>query len=156
MRRAVALAVALLAAGPVRAGPGDVARIRVARAAYNAALAAHDWPAMRAFLLPDYTVLPGSGGRPLDQAAMATQLGAAFADPAFVTYVRTPGRIRVADDGRRAAETGRWIGLWRRAGGKMRLSGVYQATWEPSAAGWRLRNEAFVTLRCVGRGCDPR
>ena len=36
-----------------------------------------------------------------------------FADATFVTYVRTTDAVELADGGRRAAETGRWVGRWR-------------------------------------------
>ena len=137
------------------AASGDVAEIRAARARSNAAIAAHRAEAVRALFTDDYTALPGSSGRPLSAEQTTRRLAAAFADPAFVTYVRTPGRIVVASSGKRAAETGRWLGLWRKPDGEMRLSGVYQATWVPGASGWRLLNESFVTLRCTGSSACP-
>ncbi|HET9638926.1 MAG TPA: nuclear transport factor 2 family protein [Allosphingosinicella sp.] len=128
----------------------DVAEIRRLRAQSNAAIAAHRPTEVRRLLADDYTALPGSSGRPLDADQTERRLAAAFADPTFVTYVRTPGWVGVASSGKRAAETGAWYGLWRKPDGNMRLSGVYQATWVPSAGSWRLLNESFVTLRCGG------
>jgi ketosteroid isomerase-like protein len=133
---------------------GDAGEIRRLRAQSNAAIAAHRAADVRRLLTDDYTALPGSSGRPLTAAQTEQRLAAAFADPTFITYVRTPKRVEVAGSGKRAAETGSWTGRWRKSDGEMRLSGVYQATWVPRARSWRLLNESFVTLRCTGsRSC---
>jgi ketosteroid isomerase-like protein len=142
------LSLLLAAAG------GDVAEIRSLRAQSNAAIASHRSEEVRRLFTDDYTALPGSSGRPVSAEQTEQRLAAAFADPTFVTYVRTPKRIVVAASRRRAAETGTWLGLWRKSDGEMRLTGVYQATWAPGDGGWRLLNESFVTLRCTGsRSC---
>ena len=138
------------------AGGGDAAEIGRLRARSNNAIAAHRVADVRALFADDYTALPGSSGRPFSAEQTADRLAAAFADPDFVTYVRTPRRIRVAASGKRAAETGRWLGRWRKADGEMRLTGIYQATWVPRAGGWRLLNESFVTLDCTGSRDCPR
>lgn len=126
------------------------AQIRALRAESNAAIAAHDVAAMRKLYLPDFTILPGSSGAPFGLAAFEQRMVAAFADPSFVTYVRTPVRITIGASGKRAAEAGTWVGTWRKPDGTMRLSGVYQAMWLPTADGWRLKNESFVSLSCTG------
>jgi ketosteroid isomerase-like protein len=144
----LALALAAAAAG------GAVAEIRDLRAQSNAAIAKHRTGLVLRLFTSDYTALPGSSGRPFTAVQTRERLAAAFADPGFVTYVRTPKRIAVAASGKRAAETGTWLGLWRRQDGEMRLTGVYQATWVPREGSWRLLNESFVTLRCTGsRSC---
>lgn len=133
---------------------GDAGEIRRLRAQSNAAIAAHRAGEVRRLLTDDYTALPGSSGRPMTAEQTEQRLAAAFADPGFVTYVRTPRRVAVAGSGKRAAETGTWIGLWRKSDGEMRLTGLYQATWVPGARSWRLLNESFVTLGCTGsRSC---
>lgn len=140
--------IALMASASSHAS--DVAQIRALRAESNAAVAAHDYPAMRRFFTPDYTIFPGSSGRPFSADDMAKRVAGDFADPNFIAYVRTPQRIVISDHRARAAEMGRWVGSWRKADGMMRISGVYQATWNPTPAGWRLKNESFVTLACSG------
>jgi ketosteroid isomerase-like protein len=145
----LALLLAAAAAG------GDVAEIRGLRARSNAALAAHRVEDLRPLLTDDYTAFPGSSGRPFTAGQLERRLAAAFADPTFITYVRTPKRIVVASSGKRAAETGRWLGLWRKSDGEMRLTGIYQATWVPRGGGWRLLNESFVTLGCTGSRACP-
>lgn len=132
------------------AAPSDAAQIRALRAQSNAAIAAHDYAALRRFFTSDYTILPGSSGRPFSADDMAKRIAGDFTDPTFVTYVRTPQRIVISDRRLRAAESGRWVGIWRKPDGTMRISGVYQATWNPTPAGWRLKNESFVTLTCTG------
>ena len=152
MKSALVSLAALIAIG---AAPlADGAQIRGLRAQSNAAVAAHDYAAMRRFFLPDYTIFPGSSGRPFTADEMGQRIAGDFSDPGFVTYVRTPGRITISDRRLRAAEIGRWVGRWRKSDGNMTVSGVYQATWNPTPAGWRLKNESFVTLACRGsRAC---
>jgi len=141
----------LLAAVPLAAArPAAEAEIRARRAQSNAAIAAHDVAAMRPHYLPDFTILPGSSGAPSDLDAFLTRIGATFADPTFVTYVRAPVSVTIGASGKRAAETGTWVGTWNKPDGEMRLSGVYQAMWLPTAEGWRLKNESFVSLACEG------
>ena len=126
------------------------AEIRATRARSNAAIAAHDVVGMKAPFLPNAVVLPGSSGAPFGMDGFDARIGAAFADPTFVAWVRTPGTVRIATNGKRAAEAGTWVGTWRKPDGEMRMSGVYQAMWVPTPAGWRIRNESFVTLECHG------
>jgi hypothetical protein len=147
--------IGILIALAMAAATGDVASIRALRARSNAAIAAHDGAALRPLQAPGYASIPGSLGKPLSGDEAAARLGRAFADPTFVTYVRTPGRIAVSSSRKRAAETGRWLGTWRKSDGLMRLSGIYQAVWVPVEGRWRLQNESFVTLRCIGsRSCS--
>lgn len=126
------------------------AQIRARRAESNAAIAAHDTMAMRPHYLPDFTIMPGSSGAPSDLDAFLARIGTTFADPSFVHYVRTPVTVTIGASGKRAAETGTWVGTWNKPDGTMRLSGVYQAMWLPTPDGWRLKNESFVSLACEG------
>ncbi|HMG48404.1 MAG TPA: nuclear transport factor 2 family protein [Allosphingosinicella sp.] len=144
------LALAAPAAAEETGTTGVAAQIRALRAQSNAAIAAHDFEGMRRFFVDDYTILPGSSGASFDIEAFRRRIVPTFADPTFVTYVRTPIRIIVGRSGKRAAETGRWVGTWRTPQGEMRLSGIYQAMWVPTPAGWRLKNESFVSLACAG------
>jgi ketosteroid isomerase-like protein len=130
--------------------PNAAAEIRALRTQSNAAVAAHDFATMRTFFLPGYIILPGSSGMPFTIDSFGKRIGATFDDPTFVTYVRTPDRIMIGPSGKRAAEVGHWVGTWRKPDGEMRLSGIYQATWLPTLKGWRLINESFISLRCVG------
>lgn len=128
--------------------PGDdAARIRAARAAYNAAIIAHDAPAIRATFVDDYKGIAGSGGELIAGGdAMAAYFANAFKNPAFISFVRTPDTITIAAPADRAMERGHWLGRSRTATGEARLHGEYLAVWVPSPTGWRLRSETFVTL----------
>jgi hypothetical protein len=131
------------------------AEIRAARQRSNAALAAHHYAGVEAELAPGYSVIPGSLGRPLDAAGAAERIAAGMSDPSFVTYVRTADKVTVSSNRKRAAESGHWVGIWKKGKGEMRLTGVYQATWVPVGGRWKLLNEAFVSLACSGSGdCD--
>lgn len=133
------------------------AEVRAARARSNAAIAARDADAVVALMAPDVVVTPGSGGPALvgpdsSRAAFARQ----FADTAFLGYVRTPDEIEASSYRPLAAERGRWVGRWRRADGVQELGGTYLAMWRRTDAGWQIRSELFVTLRCAGsRSCAP-
>jgi uncharacterized protein YqgV (UPF0045/DUF77 family) len=144
----------IAAAGLVAPAPDDF-EIRSARERSNAAIAAHRYAGVAAELAPDYTVIPGSLGRPLGAVEAAKRMEVGMRDPSFVTYVRTPDRVIVAASRKRAVESGKWVGIWNKSDGEMRLEGVYQATWIPRAGGWKLLNESFVSLTCSGsRRCD--
>lgn len=150
-RLVIAITLLITLAGTASAhADKDVAMIRRERANSNAAIAKHNFAAIAQTLLPDYTILPGSNGSPFDVAGYNQRLGRDLADPTFVTYVRTPDRISVADSRKRAAENGHWEGIFHEPDGVMRLGGIYQATWMLTAAGWRLKNESYITLRCIG------
>ena len=67
-----------------------------------------------------------------------------LADPGFVAYERTTETVALADDGLRAAETGRWVGRWT---GGIEVSGVYMAAWRAIHGQWVLERELYVTLQ---------
>src|SRR5215469_14509150 len=110
----------------------DVA-IRAKRKLTNRLIAAHDAARLRPHLADDMLLIVGDGDliRGADRvvAAFASQ----FADPAFVAYVRTTDSVELADDGHRAAETGRWVGSWKNGA---EVSGVYMAAWREVRGQW--------------------
>ena len=125
----------------------DTAVIRAARAAYNAAITAHDVAGIRAAFADDYTGIAGSGGEVIaGRDAMTGYFANAFRNPAFIGFVRTPDVITIAAPADRAMERGQWLGRTRTARGEARLHGEYLAIWVPVRGGWRLRSETFVTL----------
>jgi hypothetical protein len=126
--------------------------VRAQRAQSNAAIAAHDVSRLRSVLDDDYHGIQGTSGA-LDSGGEATARSYGeeeFKDPTFVTYRRTPGSIVMAQSGKRIAESGRWVGIWRKSDGTMRKTGIYLAMWIPSGATWRVKSESFVTLSCTG------
>jgi hypothetical protein len=68
---------------------------------------------------------------------------AQFADPDFVTYVRTTDGVEIDSLGERAAEHGSWTGTWR---GGTALSGTYLAVWKKVTGQWVLETELYVTI----------
>lgn len=118
-------------------------QIRALRAQSNQAIAAHDADRTVSFMAPDIVVGVAGGptltGRDASRVAFAEQ----FADRAFVTYVRTPEQVTLADP-MRATERGRWVGRWRRMAGMHEQGGSYVAEWRFSEMGWLIHSETFV------------
>jgi ketosteroid isomerase-like protein len=118
--------------------------IRAKRKLTNRLIAAHDAARLRPHLTDDIIVIVGDGGLIRGAEAVVAAFANQFADPAFVDYVRTTETVELADDGGRAAETGRWVGRWK---GGVEMSGVYMAAWRERRGQWRLERELYVTLR---------
>ena len=146
-----ALGLALIAA----ASPDPVSEIRRLRSENNLAIAHRDGAAMKRAYLPSYKLIRGFGGELLQgpDNLLAELASTDWNDPQHITYRRTPDRIVIASDGRRASETGHWEGLWRSGAPVTRRTGEYLAVWVPTPQGWRLRSESYVALGCEGRGC---
>lgn len=120
-----------------------IAEIKAARSAYNAAIAARDVAGVRAALGDEYIGLAGTGGEKIIGAdAMADYFARAFKTPGFLGFVRMPDVVIVAVPPLRAMERGHWSG----GSTSGRVSGEYLAVWVPTATGWKLRSETFVTL----------
>lgn len=132
------------------ASADEIADIRAARAAYNAAIAARDVAGVRGVLGDGYVGIAGSGGEAIIGAdAMADYFARAFKTPGFLGFVRTPDVVTIAVPPVRAMERGHW------SGGSVsgQSHGEYLAVWVPTPAGWKLRSESFVTL---SNGLPPR
>ena len=121
----------------------DIA-IRAKRKLTNRLIAAHDAARLRPHLTDDMLLIVGDGALVQGAEAVISALAAQFADPAFLDYVRTPETVEIAADGRRAAETGRWVGRWK---GGVEMSGAYMAAWRESRGQWLLERELYVTLK---------
>lgn len=124
--------------------PADAIRAR--RKLTNRLIAAHDAARLRPFLHPDMTVIAGDGSRLVGAATVLEAFAAQFADPAFVTYERTPDTVELDQAQVRAAESGRWRALWRGADGETTLTGTYLAAWRKVTGQWVIESELFVTL----------
>jgi ketosteroid isomerase-like protein len=131
----------------------DERNIRTQRRLFNEAIAAHDPRRISACWLPDIQVMTSAGISLIGRDAVQRAFEGFFADPAFVTFVRTPTRIQIgADggDGATAAEHGEWEGHWR-GNGQLAIvrRGVYLGSWrkEGGQGGrWLLQCELFVPL----------
>ena len=116
--------------------------IRLARAAFNRALAERDLDAIAALLVPDVVMVTGSDSAVL--AGRKVQLLAwkrAFAAVHPTTYVRTPETITVSPIEPIAMEHGRWQGT-----GALPSSGTYAAKWREAGGRWQIEAEIYVTL----------
>jgi ketosteroid isomerase-like protein len=120
------------------------AAIRAKRKLTNRLIAAHEAGRLRPHMTDDMLLIVGDGDLIRGADAVVAAFASQFADPAFVAYVRTAETVELADDGRRAAETGRWVGKWR---GGVEMSGVYMAAWRENRGQWLLERELYVTLR---------
>lgn len=117
--------------------------IRARRRLTNKLIAAHEAARLKPFFAPDVKLIVGDGGLILGAEAVVEAFGAQFADPDFVTYVRTPDRIELDAAGERAAEHGRWTADWKGA----EMAGGYLAVWRKSLGQWVIESELYVTLR---------
>jgi ketosteroid isomerase-like protein len=124
--------------------PVPDAAIRAKRKLTNRLIAAHDADRLRPHLTDDMVLIVGDGGLIQGADAVTAAFASQFADPAFVAYVRTTDTVELAAGGRRAAETGRWVGRWT---GGVEVSGVYMAAWRERRGQWLLERELYVTLR---------
>jgi ketosteroid isomerase-like protein len=117
--------------------------IRAKRSLTNRLIAAHDAARLRPHMTDDMLLIVGDGSPIWGAEAVAAAFAHQFADPSFITYVRTTETIELAVNHRRAAETGRWVGAWK---GGLEMSGVYMAAWRAHVGQWLLERELYVTL----------
>jgi ketosteroid isomerase-like protein len=129
--------------------PLSDAAICAKRKLTNRLIAAHDAARLRPHLTDDMVLIAGDGTLIQGADAVVAAFAGQFADPAFVAYVRTTDTVEFATDGRRAAETGRWVGTWKAEIGKagIEISGVYMAAWREDRGQWLLERELYVTLQ---------
>jgi hypothetical protein len=125
------------------ASPAESA-IRARRKLTNRLIAEHQAARLRPFLTEDACLIVGDGGLIMGVEAVIAAFDAQFADKTFVTYVRTPETVEIADGAERAAERGAWVGIWR---GGVEMSGTYLAAWRPLHGQWMIEREFYITLR---------
>lgn len=133
----------------------DGATIRALRAESNAAIARHDVDGVIAVMREDAKIIVSANVLMPDRTAMRTAFEKTFADPDFVTFVRTPARIEPSTDGTTASEEGEWTGRWRSTCGGRTVTGRYLARWIRGTTDWQIASELFVPLRSSG-GCLAR
>ena len=88
-------------------------------------------------------LIVGDGALVQGREDVITAFGAEFANPSFLSYVRTTEAVEVSEDEERAAEHGRWVGTWT---GGIEISGVYMAAWRQIRGQWLLDRELYITL----------
>jgi ketosteroid isomerase-like protein len=128
----------------------DERLIRDARARSNAAIAAHDLPAIAREWMPDLHVVSSTSsqtaGRDANQQRMAEQ----FQNRPDTVYVRTPSIVEVNAAWAVASERGEWVGRWTEPDGKLEIGGTYFAQWRKVDGRWLIQAEVFVPTRCTG------
>jgi ketosteroid isomerase-like protein len=120
--------------------------IRLARAAFNRALAEADLAAIGPLLAPDVVLVTGTdsaliSGRKAQLAAWKQE----FAALDRTIYTRTPDTIRVSPVEPIAFEQGSWQGAGS-SGGATIASGAYTAKWRQIGAEWLIEAELYLTL----------
>jgi ketosteroid isomerase-like protein len=129
---------------------GDEKAIRRLRADFNRAIASHELSALPKFWREDIHITTGIGRQLSGRDAARAAFEAIFADTTFIAYTRTPDRVELNATGARAAESGHWLGQWRKPDGTMEWRGTYLAMWRKENGQWLIQSELFVSLRCSG------
>lgn len=122
------------------AAPDDAIRAR--RRLTNRLIAAHEAARLRPFFMPDVKLVVGDGGLILGVDAVLEAFAAQFAEPGFVAYVRETAEVSPDGAGLRAAESGRWTGVWK----DREMGGTYLAVWRRVMGQWVIESELYVTL----------
>jgi ketosteroid isomerase-like protein len=146
------IAAALTLASSARAqSASDESLIRKARAASNAAIAAHDVDGTVRVMHPDFVSVSSTNIRNLSRDAAKANYEQIFRTRTGVVFVRTPTAITVNKRWRQAGESGRWTGKWSTSDGNVRVGGIYFAKWIGTNGEWRLLAETFVQTSCVAK-----
>lgn len=118
--------------------------IRLARAAFNKALAAGDLAAIGLLLAPDCVLVAGTDSALLvGRKAQLQAWKREFSAQPRCIYVRTPDAIVLSAVAPLALETGHWEG---QVEGRVEASGTYSAKWRDMGGRWMIEAEIFVTL----------
>jgi ketosteroid isomerase-like protein len=120
--------------------------IRLARAAFNKALADGDLNAIGAILAPDVILITGTdsallSGRKAQLAAWKREFAAADR----TVYVRMPDTITLSPVEPIAFEHGHWQGITA-SDGEIAARGDYTAKWRNTGAAWTIEAELYLTL----------
>jgi hypothetical protein len=116
--------------------------IRARRRLTNRLIAAHEAERLRPFFLPEVNVIVGDGSLIVGVDPVIEAFKAQFREPEFKTFIRNPESVALDQAGQRAAETGRWTGVWR----DHEAHGTYLAVWRKVTGQWVIESETFVTL----------
>lgn len=125
--------------------PAELA-IRLARAAFNRALADADLAAIEPLLAPGAVLVAGTDsaiitGRKAQLAAWKRE----FAAHDRTIYTRTPETIVLSPIEPIAFEHGEWQGVSASAARHL-ASGAYTAKWRRAGTGWVIEAELYLTL----------
>lgn len=150
--RLLALVLALVAGATTVSAqsPSDEKQIRDTRARSNAAIAAHDPPAIAKAWMDDVHVVSSTSAQTAGRAANQERMAQQFARRPDTIYVRTPTTIDVNTAWAVASERGEWTGGWTEPDGKMTIGGTYLAQWRKVNGQWLIQAELFVPTHCAG------
>jgi ketosteroid isomerase-like protein len=152
------LALSVIAiALPAQSAPAtsDLAAIRAARVAQNAAMAAGDVERAAGWWTDDVAIRRGLGSPVNGIAAYKAILERAPVSDTALVYDRVTTGVSVSDHWPLAFETGTWTA--RRGGkGPTLITGQYSAQWVKRGGKWLIRGEIFVALNCKSAGCESK
>ena len=135
----------------------DEKLIRDARARSNAAIAAHDPPAIAQAWMDDLHVVSSTGAQTAGRKANQQRMAEQFARRPDTIYVRKPITIDVNPKWAVASERGEWTGGWTEPDGKMTIGGTYLAQWRKISGQWLIQAELYVPTHCKGsKYCEQR
>lgn len=118
--------------------------VRLARAAFNKALADGDLAAIGPLLAPDCVLVAGTDSAVLvGRRAQLLAWKREFSALPRTVYIRTPDHITMSPLVAIAMETGQWAGV---CDGVVQASGTYGAKWRKIGGQWVIEAEIFVTL----------
>lgn len=120
--------------------------IRIARAAFNRAIAEADLAAIGPLLAPNVILVAGTDSALISgRKAQLMTWKREFAAPQRSIYTRIPETVIVSPIEPIAFEHGQWQGV-SAAAGEHQASGTYTAKWRRIGTGWLLEAELFLTL----------
>ena len=132
------------------AAPLTAAAVRAARARSNAAIAARDTATLVALVSPSYHSVSSRNAHTTGRGGVSAQWRTQFATHGDVSYVRTPGSVRVFAPWQMAEENGTWVGRWTESDGRVTIRGTYTAKWRRIDGAWLLEAEVFTPRSCTG------
>lgn len=120
--------------------------IRMARAAFNRALAAADLAAIGPLLAADVVLVAGTDSAVIQgRKAQLLAWKREFAARERTVYTRLPDTIQLSPVAAIAFEHGQWQGV-SAADGAVQASGSYTAKWREIGGSWVIEAELYLTL----------
>ena len=120
--------------------------IRMARAAFNRALAEANLKAIEPLLARDVVLVTGTDSAVLmGKSAQLATWKRDFAASDRLVYTRTTERVTISAVEPIAMEEGRWSGA-STEDGRILAAGSYCAKWREMSGSWLIEAEIFVTL----------
>ena len=151
--RQIVIVIVLAVVAPcvlVAQGSTDERQIRDARARSNAAIAAHDLPAIAGEWMTDIHVVSSTSAQTAGRDANQARFAAQFKNRPDTVYVRTPQAVDIYAAWDVGAERGEWTGTWTEPDGAMTIGGTYIAQWRKVGGRWLIQGELYVPTHCRG------